>query len=398
MPQETSEFDAIRPYHDEEVPAVLDQLLREREFIDVISKIGTPRSLRFMGKLLTPASHIITRQRLRKRFDQIKTVRAFQLAIEPYLQSQLQKSAEHLSVSGLDSLDRDRAYLFISNHRDIAMDPAIVNWQLHQHGHDTLRIAIGDNLLSKRYVSDLMRLNKSFIVQRSASSPREKLKAAKLLSRYIHHSITQDNENVWIAQREGRAKNGYDLTNQAVLSMLTLAKPKKQGLGEYLREVRIVPVAISYEFDPCDFAKAVEVSTKETQGEYEKQEHEDVASIAAGIDGEKGDIHVHFAQPLASEYESIEEVTAEIDRKIHQGYVLHLTNVLAWQQLNAGQSDKLAGLGVTEKQIDIESEEGKLLLAETKPVFEQRMMAAPEPFRTKMLQAYAKPIDVKLKL
>ena len=392
----SEEFNAIRPFHDGEVSAVLERLKQDKEFLSAISKLKFAKLSGLFGSSLGWLLNPLVRWGLARQFSKIASVEAFQLAIEPYLRKQLDASAEHLSVSGLEQLDINKRYVFISNHRDIAMDPAMVNWQLHQNGHDTLRIAIGDNLLSKPYVSDLMRLNKSFIVQRSASSAREKFKAAKLLSNYIYHSVVNDKQSVWIAQREGRAKNGYDLTNQAVLSMIMMAKPKNRGLGEYLRELNIVPVAISYEFDPCDLAKAVEVIAKETEGDYEKSEHEDVQSIAAGIEGQKGDIHVHFGQPLDSEYESIEEVTAEIDTKIHGGYVLHLTNILAWQTLYQRPLNALAGLAVTAKALDVMSQDAALLLDETRPLFNTRISTMPEPYRTKVLQAYAKPVDVKL--
>ena len=400
----TPDFDAIRPYDDHEVREVLDRLGKNKEFRDALVRLRMPRLSKFAGGALRPVLALFAGRKLQKRFASIKTVKDFQMAVGPLLKDQLEKSAEILSASGLKALDTDAAYLFISNHRDIAMDPAMVNWQLHENGHDTLRIAIGDNLLSKDYVSDLMRLNKSFIVNRSAKSPREKLKAAKLLSQYIHHSVAADNENVWIAQREGRAKNGYDLTNQAVLSMLALSKPKTQGLSEFIRELNIVPVAISYEFDPCDLAKAIEVSEKEEHGEYEKQEHEDVRSIAAGIDGFKGDIHVHFSEPLTGDYDSVEEITAEIDRKIHHGYVLHLSNVLAYWQLNpeayeeARINDKhpLQALTVTSKHLPLFADDTLRLLEESQPMFAARMAAIPETYRTKVLQAYAKPMEIKL--
>jgi hypothetical protein len=150
-------------------------------------------------------------------------------------------------VSGLESLDTDRAYLFISNHRDIAMDPAFTNYALHRAGHETLRIAIGDNLLTEPWVADLMRLNKSFIVQRSASGPRELLAASRLLSRYIRHSLQVDNVPVWIAQREGRAKDGVDRTEPAVIKMLSLSRDKQsRSLSE-----RISPACASC---PCPSA------------------------------------------------------------------------------------------------------------------------------------------------
>ncbi|MDF5295506.1 1-acyl-sn-glycerol-3-phosphate acyltransferase, partial [Vibrio parahaemolyticus] len=174
----------------------------------------------------------------------------------------LNKTTDGVTFSGLDKLDKNTSYLFVSNHRDIAMDPALVNYGLYQSGHRTVRIAIGDNLLKKPCATELMRLNKSFIVKRSAKAPREMMKALGQLSSYIKHSLDTGN-SIWIAQKEGRAKDGNDFTDPAILKMFHVeGRKQKISFGEYTRSLKIVPVSIAYENDPCDIAKAKELYEK----------------------------------------------------------------------------------------------------------------------------------------
>jgi hypothetical protein len=235
--------------------------------------------------------------------------------------------------------------LFISNHRDIALDPALLNLALYRSNIDTVEIAIGDNLLSKSWVSDLMRLNKSFIVKRGAKSKREMLNNSKNLSSYIHHTITDNNQNIWIAQREGRAKDGLDKTNSALISMLLLNKPKLQPIEEYLTQLNIVPISISYEFDPCDNHKAIELATIEETGEYQKEADEDLNSITKGLLGYKGRVHIEFGEPLTGEFSDSKAVAAEIDRQIIKNYRLYDSNITA----NAKLQDAPHDLGVLEE-------------------------------------------------
>ena len=214
------------------------------------------------------------------------------------------------------------------------MDPAFTNYALHRGGYETARIAIGDNLLTKPWVSDLMRLNKSFIVKRSVSGPRELLAASKTLANYIQHSLLEENSPIWIAQREGRAKDGVDRTEPVIIKMLSMSRDKReQEFGEHIRSLGIVPVAISYELDPCDAMKAKELFQKATEGRYEKGEQEDVASIAQGIAGEKGRVHVSFGTPLGGGLDTPEAVAREVDRQVISEYCLHPTNLYAYRRL-----------------------------------------------------------------
>lgn len=380
----TVEFDEIRPYNDDEVVGVVNGLLNDAEFIDTIVRFKLPR----LGRVLAPLLRPLVKSRLAKEAAKVKVVYDFQTRIEAYLRHVIDTTVGELTVSGLEHLARDKAHLFVSNHRDIAMDPAFVNWTLYQNGFTTLRIAIGDNLLTKPFASDLMRLNKSFIVNRSATAAREKFKAAKLLSKYIFHSVKHDNENVWIAQREGRAKDGDDKTNAAIISMLALNKDKPTAFADYIRELCIVPVSISYEYDPCGYDKARELTTKALQGEYKKQQHEDVQSIAKGITGYKGNIHLSFGEPLNKNFENSEEVTEYLDKVISQNYVLHATNCFAYEMLEKKSPRVLVG-AKAEPFCD-------LTLDEERARFEVYVNQCPSEYRETLLKGYAKPVYKKL--
>jgi len=378
-----SEFDDIRPYNDDEVEPCLQRLLGNEEFLDAIARMRFPK----LGRL----SFVLrgqVRKRLAKEFSAVNSVKGFQDIIESYFSPIIDRTVDKLTFSGLENLPRDKASLFISNHRDIAMDPAFVNWVLYHNGFSTLRIAIGDNLLSKPFASDLMRLNKSFIVNRSATAPREKLKAAKHLSRYIHHSVLQDNENVWIAQREGRAKDGLDASNPAIVSMIALNRNKKMDFSAYIHEANIVPVSISYEYDPCDQLKAYELYSRKNDGTYEKAEHEDVKSIAMGITGYKGNIHLSFGEALKGEYMNTEDVARDLDNKIRGNYVLHPSNCFAYELLE--HKSPVVEVGEERKAFcDFDWNEQREKFKETISNCNQKYLPT-------LLQSYANPVKVRL--
>ena len=379
-----TQFDDIRPYYDDEVRPTLDRILAEPELTDAIARLKFPKLTPWLGWAIKP----LVKKKLTDELAGVKNVHGFQQVVEKYMSAMIEDTTTAHTVSGLDALDKHQSYLFISNHRDIAMDPAFVNWSLYHHGSNTLRIAIGDNLLTKPYVSDLMRLNKSFIVNRSAKAPREKLKAAKHLSAYIHHSIVNEKSNIWIAQREGRAKDGFDKTNSAVLGMVMLNKPKTEDFSEYVKELRIVPVSISYELDPCDAAKARELYQQRTQGSYQKEEHEDVKSIALGIAGKKGHVHIAFGAVLDGHYDDTDQLVADIDRQIIRNYVLHATNCFAYEIVHG----KIPAVAYTEKQIPYDP----AALVEQKAAFVARMNDIPAEQRDIALAAYANPVVSKL--
>jgi len=331
-------FDDIRPFRDEEAHAVIQGIINEPALQESIAAYFLPR----LNNVLPTLSHWLIKLYLKSRAAKLHSVEEFQREIAKYLHQLIKKSTDGFSFNGLDKLDMTKPTLFISNHRDIALDPALVNLALYKSGFSTVEIAIGDNLLSKPWVSDLMRLNKSFIVKRNEATKRAMLTASKTLSSYIHHTLTENDHHVWIAQREGRAKDGLDKTNAALISMLLLNKGKVRSIEQYLNELNIVPVSISYEFDPCDKDKAVELATIEETGDYEKSEGEDLRSITQGLLGYKGCVHIEFGQPVLGEYQGSKEIAAEIDRQIISNYKLYSSNVTAKEQLEAADDSASA--------------------------------------------------------
>jgi hypothetical protein len=374
-------FADIRPYRDDEVRQVLRRLLDDPEFIAAIGRLRNNRLLGWMPWVMTP----LVRSALRREVAGVRDVYDMQMVIKRYMDRMIEATTTGFSVSGLETLPTGQPYLYMSNHRDIAMDPAFTNYALHRGGHDTVRIAIGDNLLTKPWVSDLMRLNKSFIVRRSARGPRQILKAYQNLSAYISHSLLEERAPVWIAQREGRAKDGCDRTEPAIIKMLAMSRDKHQDFGEFIASLRLVPVAISYELDPCDALKAAELSYKARHGSYQKAEHEDVASIGAGIAGKKGRVHVSFGIPLGAGFTTPEAVAAEVDRQVISLFCLHPTNIYAYEMLY-GEYAALPD--------NIFLEDGDCSRAE----FEARIRALPATDRDMALGIYANALVSKLSL
>ena len=323
-------FEDIRPFRDDEARSVLKETLNDPALAKAIGSWLAPKLNRKAKWLIRP----LIRWVLKAYFGRVKSIEGFQNKLAPFVARLLKRSVESFSVHGLEKLEKNKAYLFVSNHRDIVMDPAMLNWALHQNGFTTVRIAIGDNLLSQPFSSNIMRLNKSFIVKRGLTGMKVRFRAAQELSKYIHFSILEEKANIWIAQREGRSKNGYDRTNPAVISMFSLSKPKTREYSDYINELNIVPVAISYELDPLDVAKAKELHAIQTKGSYKKRKNEDMTSIARGMTGWKGRVHLEFGDVLNGRFESDDDVAALIDEQIHRIYKPFETNEWAEAQLD----------------------------------------------------------------
>lgn len=367
-------FAEIRPYRDNEVAEVLARLQADPELLDSLSGLRFGR----IGVALSRPLRPVVRWGLKRQLADIVDVASMQSVIRGYMDKMIASTTAGFSTSGLEALE-DGPYLFISNHRDIALDPAFTNYALHRLGRQTCRIAIGDNLLSKPWISDLMRLNKSFIVKRSLPGPRQLLAASRLLADYIKTSIAEEHCPIWIAQREGRAKDGFDATEPAVIKMLMLARDKSEAFGLSVEELRIVPVSISYELDPCDALKAHELASVARDGLYSKAEHEDAASIAAGISGQKGRVHIAFGKVLDDSHHTVQDVVDELDRQIEANYLLHPTNIWAWQMLNPERKIP-SNLNVSKGSISHRH-------------FEQRILAIPEDERDFALRMYANPCE-----
>lgn len=314
-------FEDIRPYHDDEYQSVINKLLTKDEFFRAI-------------KSYFPE---YTDEQISTLFHTCSGIRDFQQkVVSAIVDKIISQSVTSLNYSGLEALDRDRTYLFMSNHRDIVLDSALLNYGLNKAGFNTSEIAIGSNLLSIDWVRDLARINKSFIVKRNLSN-QDMLEASKTLSAYIDHALHIKKESVWIAQREGRAKDGNDKTNPGLLKMLGLGVDKP--LLQHLINLHIIPVSISYEYDPCDYLKIPELTAREKGEAYLKQAGEDVKHMICGIQGKKGQVQLTFGSPIQEalkELESIRnrneqlrQVSHIIDQQIYRNYRLWPTNYIA---------------------------------------------------------------------
>jgi 1-acyl-sn-glycerol-3-phosphate acyltransferase len=374
----TSKFDSIRPYDDNDLPEILKKLANTDELIESLV------AFRFSSWpfFLRPFLYYLTKQYVRLQIKDIRTMREFQGLVEPYMRRMIKKTTASFKLSGFEQLNLSKPCLFISNHRDIALDPAFINWALHLNGQDTVQIAVGDNLLRKDWIADLIRLNKCFIVNRSAKDRRQKLADAKLLSEYMADCLHQQKQHIWIAQREGRAKDGHDITNPAIISMLVMNKPKDQEFKDYIKELRIVPVSISYEFDPCDVTKAKELQETERGGTYDKADHEDIKSIVDGIVGFKGQVHVDFGKVIEEDCVNAKEVANYLDQHILAAYKTYATSYVAAKLLD---SNNVAGTKSPVANEDFS--EAEILAATT--YFEIKTAGLLPEVRIKILKMYA---------
>lgn len=374
----------IRPYYDDEVRPVLDRILQNPECISAVAKLRFPKFSTKFPKLI----HFLVKSYLKRQLKGVNTVADFQVVVEHYMDVMIKSRTSAVTVTGIEALPSSEPFLYMSNHRDISLDPAFINYALYHNQHDTVRIAIGDNLLTKEYASDLMRLNKSFIVNRSLTAPRKIFAAYKQLSSYIRFSIVEETHSIWIAQREGRAKDGIDSTEPAIIKMLCMSQSKEQSFAEAVKQLKIVPTAISYEYDPCDLLKAKELYHQNEQGGYQKAEQEDIESIALGISGDKGAVDIHFGKALDEEFEDAEAVTKAIDDQVIANYILHPSNYFAYEMIYNTMPKGVYSANNT--PFDAAK------LADKRAEFEQRIEACPPEHRPYLLANYANVIVQKI--
>lgn len=313
-----ADFDRIRPFESEELPEAYDRLEKDAQFQAVV-------------KYLYPQ---LPFEAVMQQMRQCKTCLDFQKAFcYPFLKQLMAKASDGMDMD-TKAIDIRRRYTFVSNHRDIVLDSALLDVLLLDAKSDTTcEIAIGDNLLAAQWIRDVVRINKSFIVERSLGI-REMLTASKRLSEYMHYVIGVKHDNIWIAQREGRAKNSDDRTQPSILKMMAMGG--EGTIVERLKALHIVPLAISYEYDPCDFLKAQEFQLKRDMEGWKKTKADDVLSMQTGIMGYKGRVHYHCA-PCIDEWldtlpqdmpkgELYDAIAAHIDQEIHRHYSLYATN------------------------------------------------------------------------
>lgn len=293
-----SKFDHIRPFYDTEVNEAIKSVVHH------------PMMKALMSFTFPDVEESVWVEQLLKTHSK----RDFQINfIYQAVQKVLQKSSEGLTTSGFEKLEPHTPYLFISNHRDIILDTSLINVSLYDHGLVMTASAIGDNLVQKAFLHVLSRLNRNFLVQRGLS-PRELLQSSKLMSEYICQLLTRENRSVWIAQREGRTKDGDDATQQGVLKMLAMASDE-ENLMAYFKKLKIVPVSISYEYDPTDALKMPQLMAKANDEIYIKEKNEDFMTLLSGIMGQKKRIHIHVGDILTNE---LDEIAAEFDNQNKQ--------------------------------------------------------------------------------
>ena len=374
-----SKFDEIRPFEPNELPEVFDRLIADAQFRAVLGYL-------YPG---VPVDAIAAKMR------QCRTNLDFQKAFcYGFLKDLLKKASTGCDMNAA-AIDTAGRYTFVSNHRDIVLDSALLDMLLIDSGFNTTcEIAIGDNLLAAPWIKDLVRVNKSFIVLRSAGI-REMLANSKRMSEYMHVVIGEKHDNVWIAQREGRAKDSDDRTQSSILKMMAMGG--EGSAVERLRQLHIVPLAISYEYDPCDWLKAQEFQLKRDIEGWTKSKADDVMSMQTGIMGYKGRIHYHCA-PCIDEWlpsiadtpkgELFEVVAQHIDKEIHSNYSLFANNYIALDMLN-GNSDNTGKYTAGEKERFTKYLEGQLAKIKIDNKDEDFL-------RNKMILMYANPAKNQL--
>lgn len=372
-----SKFDKIRPYYDAEVNEALRSSINH-PMMKALMDFAYPNVDESIWKEQLLRTHSIRDFQINFAYEAVKKV--------------LEKTSDGLTTSGFEKLEPNTAYFFISNHRDIILDTSLLNVSLHEHGLVMTASAIGDNLVKKDFILKLSKLNRNFLVQRNLQ-PRELLESSKLLSEYMYRLVSKENRSVWIAQREGRTKDGNDATHTGVLKMMAMASDEKNNM-DFFKKIKLVPVSISYEYDPTDALKMPQLMAEANDEIYTKDKNEDFITLLSGIIGQKKRIHIHIGEVLDSELTQIAEETNNtnkqiqalaqvIDDSILQSYKLWPTNFIALDLLHNTNtySDKY-----TEKE---------------KQLFERRLELRIKKDDVKMresfLAMYANPVINKLK-
>jgi 1-acyl-sn-glycerol-3-phosphate acyltransferase len=321
-------FDSIRPFYDAEVNEAIH------------SAVNHPMMKALMEFTFPDIDEEVWKNQLKKTHS----IRDFQCNfIYQSVKKVLEKSSEGLTTSGFEKLEPNTSYLFISNHRDIILDTSLLNVALFDHGLVMTASAIGDNLVKKSFLKTLSKLNRNFLVQRGLP-PRELLESSKLLSQYIGQLLLRENRSVWIAQREGRTKDGNDATHSGVLKMLAMGSDEA-NLMDYFKKIKIVPVSISYEYDPTDALKMPQLIAEANDEIYIKEKNEDFVTLLSGIIGQKKHIHIHVGAILdkeldviATEFDNtnkqIQALAQTIDDSILQNYKIWPTNYIAYDLLH----------------------------------------------------------------
>ena len=371
------DFEDIRPYTDAEFKEAYYRLMEDPRFQDALRLC-----LQNYGV-----------EDFRKDMERYQTIEEVQVEFDKrFLDVFLSQSTKGVSLSGIENLKEDKTYMFIGNHRDITLDPAVLQYYFFIEKRKTSRIAMGDNLFTTPLLGEIAKLNKMIKVKRSGTM-REKLVNFQKLAAYIQYSLFEDKESVWIAQRDGRTKDGNDYTKQGLVKMITMGNDK--NLVETIRRMNITPVAISYEYESCDKMKARELALSEN-GPYVKQPGEDFASIKQGIFGQKGRVSLTIGHPICDELDSMPDnlnnndklyyVCKLIDKQIYKNYVLYPNNYIAHDLTH--QNQEFAAHYNAEQKAKFEAY--LQMQSVTSDVPEEKM-------RENLLKIYATPVDNYMK-
>ncbi|HWR94228.1 MAG TPA: 1-acyl-sn-glycerol-3-phosphate acyltransferase [Flavobacterium sp.] len=359
-------FDSIRPFYDSEINEAFNSIIHHP----------------MMKALMNFTFPEMEDAEWKEKFKDTSSIRDFQCNIIYYsVQQVIERSSEGLTSSGFEKLEKNTSYLFISNHRDIILDTCLLNSTLYEHDLLMTGSAIGDNLVKKSFLFTLSKLNRNFLVRRGLS-PREMLQSSKLLSEYIEQLLLKENHSVWIAQREGRTKDGNDATNPGVLKMLGMAAGS-ENVMDYFKKIRIVPISISYEYDPTDALKMPQLLAEASNEVYIKEKNEDFMTLLSGVIGQKKRIHIHVGDVLT---DKIDEIVAQnenvnkqiqalalaIDDSILSNYKLWPTNYIAYDIVN--KTDKYSHL-YTESEKSLFLRRLELRIDQKNPVAVQSFLA-----------------------
>lgn len=366
-------FKDIQPYFGADFDSAVERLLGQREYIGAFACM-------LAGSDLSAIAYVV--KDITNRLGDVHSYDEFQREITAgyFIPTVIRNTMTSFTVTGGGNLDPEKGYLFISNHRDIILDCMLLDYALLTKGKPMCEMAVGDNLMVNQFVEDLFRVNGGIIVKRSLPM-REKFLASLKLSEYFVETVTEEHKSIWVAQKSGRSKDGIDQTHPSIIKMLYLSK-RDSGVSfaELIKECNIVPVAISYQFDPNDINKGREEILKGmNDGKYEKKKYEDLISMVKGLRCAKGDVHIAIGEPITKECSTPEEVAAEIDRQIHLSYRLYDTNYIAYDYLE--DSHRFCG------EYDILKREA----------FLSRFNHLSPDLRSYVLNTYANPVRMMLK-
>ena len=372
------DFSDISSYSDNQVPSKIKELESNLEFFNYLSNLFFPK----VNKFIPRVAQFFVKKKFIKMFSHCKTIEEFQTSLAPLVQKMILNTTDGFTFSGIENLT-DKPTLYIGNHRDISLDAAFLNYLLYIKNLSTVRIAIGDNLLDGDFAETLMRLNKSFIVHREIKGVKETLRKLSKLSAYINYSLQKENESIWIAQKEGRANDGNDFTDEGVLKMLYLDQRKTSSLDNWIKAVNLTPVVISYEYDPLDTIKAKGWDYQKSWS-TEKINKDNLVQMASGIFEYKGRVHLHICEPISQQVDNTKNLADLIQKEIITNYHIWPSTYTAASLLSEKQKSSFVSNPVSQNSEEVRK-------------FKERFMSLEGKDLDEFLMIYARPLHNKEK-